>query len=198
MRRVQCQAGGELLDKLAVGRLMASRINDVMARPTSKRHTEYLTLLNRQIRGFGDIDPNDVYRDRERVPAALKAYEARHGVQLERGWFYVHPQYDFIACTPDAVESPLIGLTAHIRQTEETYERAVEDVMSGPNMRTAQAAMAVTGLPYWLHLNYWEDREQHKRRLHEALFERNAYADELVGRLAWFYCRAVQEHLEAA
>ena len=39
----------------------------------------------------------------------------------------------------------MIGLTAHIRSSEETYERAVEDAMNAQDMRSAQAAMAVTG-----------------------------------------------------
>lgn len=198
MNRVQLPVDSEVLQHLAVGRVMAERINAVVARPTSKRHSEYLELLNRQIRGYGDVDPDDVYRDRELVPVALAAYEARNGVQLGRGWFYQHPDYDMTGCRPDGVEGHLIGLTAHIRQTEETYEKAVEDSMNAQYMRAAQASMAVTGLPYWIHLDYWEDRNTRKRRLYETLFERNPLADELLLKLAYFYCRAAQAHLEAA
>ncbi len=198
MNRVQCPVDSHILDDLRVGRVLASRINDVVARPSSKRHSEYLELLNRQIRGFGDLDPNDVYRDRELVPTALAAYQTRSRTELERGWFYQHPNYDMLGCTPDAVEANEIGYTAHIRQTEESYERAVDDNMNAQYMRSAQASMAVTGLAFWVHLDYWEDRGTRKRRLFETLFYRNPLADELLIKMAWFYTQAVQAHLQIA
>ena len=198
MNRVQLQPDSDVLDALKIGRVLSSRINDVMARVNSKRYQGYLELINRQVRGFGDHDPNDQYRERELAPTALKAYEIRNGAQLERGWFYRHTEYDFLGCAPDAIEANEVGYTAHIRSTEETYERAVADNMNKHYMRTAQASMAVTGFEFWIHLDYWEDRGLRQRRLYETLFTRNPLADELLHRMAWFYCQACQSHSRTA
>ena len=192
MNRVQLPVDSHILQELGIGRVLCSRINDIMAKPTSKRHRQYLELLNRQINGYHDLDPADVYRERELVPTALAAYETRHGVSLDRGLFYQDPHYDFIGCCPDAVESDLIGISVHIRQTEETYERAIDDNTNAYDMRVAQASMAVTGLNHWLYLNYFEDRAIRKRRLSESLFERNPLADEMLIKMAWFWTKAVQ------
>lgn len=195
MNRIQLPADSIVLYELGIGRVLASRINDILARPTSKRHQSYLTLMNRQVRGFGDTDPADAFRERELVPRALQAYEVRAKTSLTRGYFYQHGEYEFLGCAPDAVEADEIGYTAHIRQSEDSYEKAVADNMNAQYMRTAQAAMAVTGLQFWIHIDYWEDPAERRRRMFETLFTRNPMADELLHKMAWFYCQAVQSHL---
>lgn len=192
MNRVLCPVDSHLIDDLAVGRVMAERINDVAAKTSTKKNKRYTRLLNRQILGFDDRDPNDQYRARDLVPAALRAYELRHGTTLERGWFYRHPEYDFVGCRPDAIEPGVLGVTVHIRSNEDTYEKAVEDDGNIRYTRVAQASMAITGLPAWLHLEYWEDRGVMQRRLSESLFTRNPLADEMLAKMAFFWCRAAQ------
>lgn len=198
MNRIQLPPDSETLYDLGAGRVLASRINDVLARPSTKRYQSYLELINRQVRGFDDRDPADAFRERDLVPRALQAYEIRNRTTLERGYFFQHSSYEFLGCTPDAVENDEIGYTAHIRATEDTYEKAVEDNMSAQYTRTAQAAMAVTGLKFWVHLDYWEDEGLRRRRLTESLFCRSPMADELLNRMAWFYCDACQCHLRTA
>ena len=176
-----------------MGRVMAERINDVCAKVNTKRHKQYLHLMARQIGGYADLDPNDQYRHRPLVERALQAYSLRHGCQVERSWFYRDTQHEFIGCQPDGIEPNVCGLTAHIRETEETYERAVDNDTNLQYTRVAQVSMAITGLRHWIHLDYFEDPETRKRRLSESLFNANPMGDDLVTQMAFFYCRAAQE-----
>lgn len=195
MPRAQCPPDSHQIEELAVGRVMASRINDVCAKPNTKRYDSFSYLINRQVRGFEDRDPNDQYRERELVSVALTAYESRHGVTVKRGCFYTHDEYHMLGCAPDAVEEPGVGITVHIRQSEEAYEKAVANSSNLQYTRVAQASMGVTGLPYWLQIDYWEDRAARRRRMSEALFMKNPMAWQLVDKMAFFYCEAAQSHL---
>ena len=191
--------GSDELDDLTRGHVDVARINDVMARPDSKRFKEYLTLIQDQFLGEKNIDHDDQYREqaKELLPNALH-YEKRNGVKTVRGllFYYYDPDFKIAAC-PDAVDygeadeegnykEPIIGLTVHIRQTRETYDASVERGIDKPMERHAQAMMKITGLPNWIHLDYWEDANLRLRRLFEhpiKLDERHAAALEeaLIG-----------------
>jgi hypothetical protein len=90
----------------------------------------------------------------------------------------------------------------------ETYEAAVErcvDVEHSVDhdmQRVSQVQMMLTGCPYALHLNYFEDAETRTRRLaeHEVLFDRHR-AVNLLGALMAFAARSrfkAQSDSEAA
>lgn len=199
MHRVQLPPDSCLIDELSVGRVLASRINDIVAKPTSRRYRNYLHLLNRQIRGFQDTDPANVYRNRDLVPAALDAYRHRHGTdKITTGWFYQHAEYPMLACVPHGVESDMIGLTVHIRESEDSYEQAIEKSHVPARRRVAQASMAVTGLTAWIHLDYWEDRGLRRRRLYESVFATDPAGDQMLWAMIHFYCDASKAHLKTA
>jgi hypothetical protein len=153
-------------ENLLRGKVLASRVNDVIAAQTSKRYRDYLHLTQSQFMGEPVTDPADVYRDRELVPRALEAYEIKHGVSLTTGRIYVCEDFP-ICAVPDAVEGQLIGITVHIRRDYLTYRESVERGVTSDLYRHAIAMMAVTRLPYWLHLQYLELPEQGIRKLHE-------------------------------
>lgn len=155
------------LDELTHGYVLANRVNDVLAAPSTKRYKAYLDFVQRQFEGRDAIDDAARFRDNELVPRALDAYEYRHGTKTKRHVFFQHREKDFrIGAVPHAVDG-LIGLTVHVRETMETYEVAVEKGLTPPLIRSAQAQMIVCDKPYWIHLNYFEDSERRIRRLHE-------------------------------
>ncbi|MCH8135850.1 MAG: hypothetical protein IIB77_07725 [Proteobacteria bacterium] len=185
----QYRVDSDELHDLTHGFVDAARINDVMAKPGSKRFKEYLTLIQEQYLGEPVFDHNDRFREeaKELLPNALIAYEKRHGVITRRGLVFFHGSDFQISAAPDAVDSDIIGLTVHIRQSEETYNKAIAHGLDQAMIRHAQAMMLITGLPNWIHLNYWQDANLGQRRLFEHEVEFNErHAQELEEALIGF------------
>ncbi len=173
---VKYRINSEELAELTRGFVFADRINDILARPNSKRHRDYLSLIRDQFMGEEIFDHRDQYREqaKELLPRALDHFNRRHDISVIEGLLFVHSEeFPMIAAAPDAVWGDQVGLTVHIRQSEETYWASVERGIDKEMERHAQAMMLVTGLPMWLHLSYWEDANVRARRLHEHEVEFN-------------------------
>jgi len=161
------------LDTLTSGYVRAERINDILSFENTKRHQQYLRFVMDQLAGEPVTDPADAYRDRPLLPRAIDAYQQKHGVELVTNRIYCHDDFA-ICCVPDAVDE-LIGLTIHIRKTEDTYKAAAQKGLTPDMNRHAQAMIQITGLDYWIHLNYFEDAETRKRRMLEIAVIREKY-----------------------
>lgn len=183
-RILTSQPGTDAYDAAIRGYVLANRINYVFAKSDTEHYQAYLQLVQDQFMGEPAVDPNDQYRDRDLVPRALEGYARKHGVELVTGQVYFHDQFA-IAAVPDAVDGDQIGITVHIRESLETYINMVEkwiDPERGidpAELRHAQAMMAITGLPYWIHLNYFEDAPTLTRRMreHEIEFDKHRGAE---------------------
>ncbi len=187
--------GSDELGELTRGFVMADRINDVLARPDSKRYRDYLSLIRDQFTGEPVIDHNDQYREqaKELLPRALDYFNLLHGVTVAEGRLYFHSDYQ-IAAAPDAVWGALnglTGLTVHIRKNRETYYKAIEIGVTHDMERHAQAMMLVTGFNKWLHLNYYEDAEKRKREQcdHEVVYNER-HAEELQDAMFGFLLKS--------
>lgn len=168
-RIAQLHRGTDSFDEATRGYVFAERINDVVAKPDSKRYQRYLRHVQDAFMGEEPVDPIDEYREKaiELLPRALEAYEIRDGVELVTGRVYFDDEFSLCAA-PHAVEGAdrqLIGITVHIRQRLKTYHDAVQYGLNAEMRRHGWAMMAVTGLTYWLHLDYFEDPEQKIRKL---------------------------------
>lgn len=194
---ITCPRGTDEFDDRIRGFVLANRINDILAKPNTKRYRTYLQHVQDGYSGEPAIDPNDQYREesREHVPETLDAYNIRNGVTVHRDRLYFHEDEDLrIAAIPDAVEQNKekisetdIGITVHVRQTEDTYEQSVSEGVTTAMDRFSQAMMIITGLHYWLHLDYWRDPEQHRRRLFEHLVKFNPlHANDLENAMLGF------------
>lgn len=163
---VDYRPDSEDLERLTRGWVMASRINDIMARPDSKRYRNYLQVVQEQFIDPQTIDPDAAWRHKELLPRALDAYEQRHGVEVETGKLFTLPDFK-IAAAPDAHEAGLWGITVHVRGSLDTYREAIRIGVTPEMTRHAQAMMWVTGCVAWLHLDYHEDATLRKRALYE-------------------------------
>ncbi|KKL19076.1 hypothetical protein LCGC14_2469090 [marine sediment metagenome] len=194
MKTTLYRPGSDELGELTRGFVMADRINDILARPNSKQHRDYLSLIRDQFMGEPVFDHNDQYREqaKELLPRALDHFNRRHEISVIEGLLFIHSEeFPMIAAAPDAVWGDLVGLTVHIRQSEETYAAAVERGVDKEMERHAQAMMLVTGLPIWLHLSYFEDANERVRRLHEHEVEFNErHAEELEDAMIGFILKS--------
>ncbi len=186
---VNYRPDSEDLENLTKGWVMANRINDVVARPDTKRYRGYLRLVQGQFIDPHVTDPDDAWRHKELLPRAIDAYERRHGVDLARGRLYSMPDYR-VAAAPDAVESEFIGLTIHIRQTLETFEDAVRLGVTPEMSRHGRAMLWVTGFDCWAHLDYFEDAATRARKLFEHVVTRDPkHQNQLGDAMINFYAR---------
>ncbi len=155
------------LDEAIRGYVLANRVNDMVARPTSKRYLEYLRVVNEQWQGGSALDPRDQYREEAKalLSRAADALRPRWPDPIETGYVYYHPQDGIpIAAVPDAV-SDTTGMTFHIRKSPQTYSKAREIGITPEMYRQSQAMMAVTGKRCWLQCNYLEKPETRIRKL---------------------------------
>jgi hypothetical protein len=195
---VNYRPGSEDLERLTAGWVMANRINDVVAKPTTNRYRAYLKLVQGQLVDPELTDPQDVWRHKDLVPRALQGYEVKNGVSLSQGLLYALPDYR-IAAAPHAVEGDLAGITVHCRRTLETYLEAVRIGVTTEMGRHAHAMMWVTGVPYWIHLDYFEDPEQRTRKLYEHLVKTHEQLREAMGdALVSFYQKSVLRAAQGA
>jgi hypothetical protein len=187
---IRYRPGSEDLERLTKGWVTANRIGDIVAKPTSKRYQKYLELVQGQLVDPHLTDPDDVWRHKDLVPRALDGYAKKHGCEPSEGLLYALPDYR-IAAAPHAVDG-VVGITVHCRRTLETYEDAVHLGVTHEMDRHAQAMMWVTGLPYWIHLDYFEDPEKRIRRLYEHDVYAHRQMQELLGdAMVNFYQRSV-------
>lgn len=184
---VSYRPGSEDLAELTKGWVVANRINDIVAKPTTKRYQNYLRVVQE---GFADphaTDPDDAWRHKELLPRALEAFELRHGVTLRTGLLYAMPDYR-IAAAPDAIEADLLGILVRCRRTLETWQESVQVGVTPEMERRAQAMMWVTGLPYFAFLDYFEDAQTRTRKLHEHdLYADKRHQDQLGDAMVGFY-----------
>ena len=162
---VHFRPGSEDLEQMLKGWVDARRINDIVARPDTKRYRSYLRIVQEQFVDPHVMDPDEAWRHKELLPRALEAYERRHGVTVTQGRLWTLPDFK-IAAAPDATEGRW-GLTVHVRQTLETYREACRIGITPEMQRVAQAMMWVTGRDAWIHLQYFEDAQLRKRALTE-------------------------------
>jgi hypothetical protein len=181
----------EDLEQLTRGWVMANRINDITARPDTKRYRRYMQVVQD---GFVDrhaTDPDQAWRHKELMPRALEAYSLRHGVDPQRGKLYALPDFR-IASAPDAIEADLAGITVRCRQTADTYLEAVNIGVTPEMQRRAQAMMWVTGFPYWIVLDYFEDAASRTRKLYEHdLYADKHHMEQLGDAMVGFYQKSL-------
>ena len=180
----------EQLENLTKGWVMANRINDIWASPITKRYREYLDIVQHQFIDRNTVDPDAPWRFKQ-LDRAIEAYEHKNGVRVARGRLFSLADYR-IAAAPDATEDDLIGLTIHCRKNIDRYNVAVSVGVTPAMERLAQAMMWVTGIPYWIHAEYFEDAETRTRKLyeHEPSTEDHAHKEQLGDAMIGFYMRS--------
>jgi hypothetical protein len=182
MRILHAKPGTDAYDEALRGKVMAERINYVIARSGSKRHDEYLELVSAQARGEPETDPNGEYRESpdrlHLVGNALREYRRRDGAKIKAGLIFVHDHYP-IACAPHAVDSAAIIIQVHVRETLRTFERAVARGITSDLYRLSLAQMIVAQGRFALQINYFENPERGIRELvdHPVEFSRTRALD---------------------
>jgi len=161
------QGTDEWLD-LRRGRITASRLADVCAKPTTKRYQQYRREKVLELLGHTHVEesPEWARHGRENEPRAMRGYEWKYGVDVEHNVFLIHKEYDWLACSPDMLHLPGYDEGGEIkcRALYKNYRQARAVAEANRGLTTAapacdrhqvQGAIWVTGFSYWWYVNYY-------------------------------------------
>ena len=161
------QGTDEWLD-LRRGRITASRLADVCAKPTTKRYQQYKREKVLELLGHTHVEesPEWARHGRENEPRAIRGYEWKYGVDVEHDVFLIHKDLDWLACSPDLLHLPNYDEGGEIkcRALYKNYRIARNTAEANKGQTKAvpaeyrhqiQGAMWVTGFSWWWYVNYY-------------------------------------------
>jgi putative phage-type endonuclease len=159
------------------GKITASRISDVMAKPESASYKGYRAeLVAERLTGEPTEGYSNDYMERgtELESEAREAYEADQMVEVREVGFIQHPELDYAGASPDGVVGD--GLAEiKCRKTHLHLEYILNDRITPKENRQIQWQMACTGAK-------WCDFVSYDPRLkgHELFIKRIERDDELI------------------
>ncbi len=154
-------------------RITASRLADVMAKPTTQRYQQYQRELSLELLGYEHVEesPEWARHGREMEPRAIGAYEWKYGQDMEHDLFLIHKEHDWLGASPDMMttdytEGAEIKCRAlyknyrHYRQLAEQMSRRNPLKACPPeNRHQVQGSMWVTGFSSWWYVGYYEGED---------------------------------------
>jgi len=185
------------------GRITASRLGDVMARPETKRYMDYRAELVLELMGHEDVEatPEWFMHGREMEPYAISTYEFKYDCSLAHDLLCIHNDYDWLSCSPDGLLLPNLdqGQEFKCRKLYKNYRKEVGRVrkykalgekkkcvppMYAPQI---QGCMWVTGFKFWWYVNYYQDLDTGKWAIERVEIPRDqAYIDRMEERAKIF------------
>jgi hypothetical protein len=173
---IHVEQGTDEWDALRRTRITASRLGDVLAKPNTKRHIGYKQEITLELLGHTHVEDNPEWfrHGREMEPDALRLYQLRYEVDVIHDIFLIHPEYDWLAASPDAaqVTDDIIsdGMELKCRKLYKNYRKAIQrakkfagkgDYLAIPEpvyQPQIQGSMWVSGLDTWWYTNYYADK----------------------------------------
>lgn len=144
-RIIQCTQNDDLWNAARVGRITGSRIGDLLAPPTTRASTrkgvsfpagseaqckaDYrheLTIERIYGRAANHFVSSYMKDGSDREPFARMLYEAENQCPVEQVGFVLHPEWDFMGCSPDGLVGEDGGVELKA-PTEETHDGYVEN-----------------------------------------------------------------------
>lgn len=163
------QGSDEWLE-LRMGRITASNLGHVMAKPNTKRYQDYHARISQEMLGIKqeEIDAPWFAHGKTLEPRALRAYRYKFDIDLQHDVFLVSKEYDWLGCSPDGLyPDHTAGVEVKCRAEFKTYiaHRTTGEFFEHRNALRCvppserfqvQGAMWVTGFDSWEFVNYYE------------------------------------------
>jgi predicted phage-related endonuclease len=117
---------------------------------------------------------------------AREAYELETGNIVVESGFLLHPQFDFIGCSPDGLVAADGGIEMKCPHDEQVHIKTVLTGMPEEHMPQVQGNMMVTGRAWWDFISY-DPRQKESLRLYVQRIPRDeAYISKLLTGLLQF------------
>jgi len=139
-------------------RITASRLGDVLAGIKTKRFNGYIQDIVLSMLGAPTFQDDKPWFQHgvDWEPEAIALYEWETGNTVAESGFIVHPDYDFIGCSPDGIitgggveAKSRKSLTGHLKS-----EKAGIDTVYMPQV---QGSMWITGSLFWDFISYYKN-----------------------------------------
>ena len=206
MRILRIEPNSPEWDGVRKGRITASMMDNVFAKPGSAKHDKYLSALAHDLAGIEAFDDprNEPWFEhgREYEQDAIFAYELRHQVDTWRDAVLVHENLPWLSATPDFLigpdGDPYAGGEVKCRRTAKTYFEAIHggtekyQRLSRQYYLQVQTAMAISGFDEWIFVNYWPGGDKAAPRESDRLIYRDdEMIREILDKAANFYADAL-------
>lgn len=146
-RIIECTQGDDLWNVARIGRITGSRIDDLLAPPTTRQSTRKGVVCpagteaqckadyRRELvveriygRAANHVTTQYMKDGSDREPFARMLYEADIQHPVEQIGLALHPEWDWFACSPDGIMRELKGGTELKCPTEETHFSYFENI----------------------------------------------------------------------
>lgn len=157
------------------GRVTASCIDKVLAKPNTKARRGYIDKLVLDLEGIDDFadDAHWFTLGRKFEPYALGWYQDEKQVDVENTGFILHDQYNWMGASPDGLVGPRGGVEAKFRTSLRTFHDACTKPLTRAYEYQMQACMWVCEKEWWDYLNYWRSVDGKKEQGHIRRLERD-------------------------
>lgn len=182
MRLVNCQQRTAEWFAIRSGRITASNIDKVLAKPSSEKHKKYIYTLAGEIEtgqcADNYINPAMAWGiDHE--SDAIAWYNARYDVEVQSVGFVLHPTIDRAGCSPDGFITPSLGLEVKCPTTPTHIEYLSSGELPEDYKPQVQWAMVCCEFPEWEFLSYDPRVSEHRRGFVIRVQRDDAYIAEL-------------------
>lgn len=161
------------------GKITASRFADVLAKgakgqPLQARTTYLYQLANERLSGepLAEKSAAALSWGKDVEDYARQAYELETGEFVETADFILHPEHDFIGCSPDGLVQADGGLEMKCPFVEINHLETLHKGMPDKHIGQVQGCMFVTGRKWWDFVSY-DPRQAAPYRLYIQRIERD-------------------------
>lgn len=220
-KMVEVEQGSEAWLEQRRGRITASKMGCVMAKPHTLRYRDYQAQIARELMGLEEFEDSGPWFEHGKAmePDARGAYEFQKGIELTNNVFFIHPEYDWLAASPDGVRIETFDDPVEFKcraphycthkdgtlkqcggcgDPMRNYRKAVSDIVRTGKIEAqyrpqVQMQIEVMGVDSVKYANYYHDEQRRKRKLyvHEVARDQ-AFIDRMLERAMEFMIECYQ------
>lgn len=152
------------------GILTASRFADVLAGRQTARHLNYVEDVFHEIIGVPDFleDDNPPWfrHGHEWEAEARGSYEFQTGLTVSEVGLIIHPDLEYVGCSPDGLVSIDGGVEVKSRKSIDTFLKSQAAGVESVHVAQIQGCMWVTGRQWFDYVSYYKDPEEDDYLMH--------------------------------
>lgn len=166
------------------GRITASCFHMVMG--SAKAQARYLRMLR------GETAPPEglpsLVHGKDTEAAAVTDFEEMTGLKVQRVALVVHPELDYVSCSPDGLIGDDEGLEIKCPFSSDVHLATIKaGKMPTKHYAQVQGCMWITGRPRWRFRSFDPRQPEHLRRFDQIIPRDVAYIASLAERVNSFY-----------
>ena len=142
-------------------RITASRFGDVLAKPTTKRYRYYMDDIVDALNGFKKFPKDTPWFDhgKEWEDEARGLYEWEQNVTVDQIGVIVHPNFEFVSCSPDGQIGDSVGLEIKCHKSLQEYLKSVRMGIPSQHRPQVQGYLWITGREFCDFVSYYRNFE---------------------------------------